>query len=185
MKKLIPVFTLAGLAILSGWFYLISNENLVSQQTTPTTAGASSKDIVIGSRRPDFELPGNNDTSHHIKEWDGKTVLVNFWASWCPPCREEMPGFIELKDKYSNAGFEIIGIALDTPENANNFATTIGVNYPILFADMTNDDLSIKFGNWVGGLPYSALIDKEGIIRFVQAGELKKSRLEKELKKLL
>lgn len=185
MKKLIPILALIGLAIASGWFYKYSNDNITAQQTTPNSAGAASKDIVIGSKRPDFELPGNNDTTHHMTEWDGKTVLVNFWASWCPPCREEMPAFIELKDKYEDAGFEIIGIALDTPENANNFADTIGVNYPILFADMTSDDLSIKFGNWVGGLPYSALIDKEGIIRFVQAGELKKSTLEKELKKIL
>ncbi len=185
MKKLVPVIVLLGLAALSGVFYQYTTKNPVTQQTTPTSAGASSKNIALGSRRPDFELPGNNGTTHHIKEWDGKTVLVNFWASWCPPCREEMPAFIELKDKYEHQGFEIIGIALDTPENANDFADTIGVNYPILFADMTNDDLSASFGNWVGGLPYSALIDRDGIIRFVQAGELKKATLEKELKKLL
>ena len=144
-----------------------------------------STDSLIGTRRPDTVLPDLDGNSRDISEWDGKVILVNFWATWCPPCRREMPGFIELRDQYQAQGFEILGVAIDTPDAVREFVKSMGVNYPIVHGEMDAVSISTAYGNTMGGLPYSALIDRQGKLRFLHTGELPKMRLEAQIEKLL
>jgi len=133
---------------------------------------------IIGTTRPAFELADLEGKLRNIDEWNGKVVLVNFWATWCPPCKKEMPGFIELHEKYKSQGFEVIGIALDDKESVQNFVDTIGVNYTIMPADYKGLTLSRDYGNHIGALPYSVFIDRDGKIIASKAGEVTKKQVE-------
>lgn len=156
-----------------------------SGKTTRPDTNATSGNPLIGTRRPDTVLPDLDGNQRDINEWDGNVVLVNFWATWCPPCRREMPGFIELREQYHAQGFEILGIAIDTPDLVRDFIDSLGVNYPILHGEMDAVAISSAYGNTMGGLPYSVLIDRLGNIRFLHTGELPKLRLETQIQALL
>jgi len=140
---------------------------------------------VVGTTRPDFELPDTENIQRNISEWDGKVLLVNFWATWCPPCKKEMPAFIELQEQYAAQGFQVIGIALDDMQSVTDFADTIGVNYPALIAEYDGIDLSRQYGNHIGALPFSAFVDRSGKIVITQMGEMKKAQVEEIIKPLL
>ncbi|MFO7593617.1 MAG: TlpA disulfide reductase family protein, partial [Pseudomonadota bacterium] len=117
--------------------------------------------------------------------WKGQVVMVNFWAPWCPPCREEVPAFIALQEKYADQGFTIVGITLDTRANAQTFADTMGINYPILIAEEEGIDIAARYGNKVGALPYTALLDRQGNIVFTHRNELSFEEAEKAVQPLL
>lgn len=153
------------------------------QNTDPKDKTLLEGSSLIGTERAIFALPDLEGKRRNIREWDGKVMLLNFWATWCPPCLSEMPGFIELREKYASQGFEIVGIAIDKVEAVRDFAARLGVNYPVLL-DKDNA-VAQHYGNSFGVLPYSVLIDRDGTVRFLLAGELHKEDLEKELQKLL
>lgn len=92
----------------------------------------------------------------------GKLTLVNFWASWCAPCREEMPIFEMMYRGAKSAGFQIIGVAIDSPEKAQPMLDSMGITYPILYAEQTGMEIMELSGNPAGLMPYSLLLDKNG-----------------------
>ena len=118
----------------------------------------------IGSRLPDFSL--KDLQGHEISSADlhGKVVLIDFWATWCQPCKKEMPGYQKLVDLYGSRGFAVVGLKFDTMmdmEEPVAFAKKIGVRYPLAVA---TDDLKQKFGG-IEGLPTTMLYDREGKLR--------------------
>jgi peroxiredoxin len=169
------------------WFYSLGQNRSEAPALSVSSAGSAPAvdSQLIGQRRPDFTLPELGGTPRNIAEWDGQVVLVNFWATWCPPCRKEMPAFVELKEQYGAQGFEIVGVAIDDPQQAQDFADTMGVNYPMLFGEIDAMEIAKVYGDRFVTLPYSVLIDREGTIRFIKPGELHKDELERELKALL
>jgi peroxiredoxin len=118
----------------------------------------------IGSQLPEFtvkDLQGREISSADLR---GKVVLVDFWATWCQPCKKEMPGYQKLLNLYSSRGFTVIGFKFDTMmdiEDPAQFAKRIGVRYPLAVA---SDDLKQKFGG-IEGLPTTMLYDRRGILR--------------------
>lgn len=143
-------------------------------------AGANSAHSVI-----DFTLPDLEGTEQSLAQWKGQVVMVNFWAPWCPPCRDEVPAFIELQEKYADKGFTIVGITVDTAENAQTFADTMGINYPVLIAEDEGIEIAKKYGNRVGALPFTALLDRKGNIVFTHRNELTLEQAEEALQGLL
>ncbi len=179
---------LAGIALVSmilGYFLYTSISVKTPEQVLSTSVGASKKGGSIGSHRPDFELPDINGKPFSSSDMDGKVVLVNFWATWCPPCRKEIPGFIALKTRYAEKGFDIIGIAIDELAAVQKFSEQFGVNYPILYGQEDASEVSRRYGNTMGALPFSVLVDRQGNVRFLRAGELHQDQLEQELLKYL
>lgn len=149
-------------------------------------SGISSQSDLIDSRRADFVLHDYDNNRVPVSTWDGKVIMLNFWASWCPPCRREIPGFSQVRELYHEDGFEVIGIAIDDKEKAEKFLQTMpDVKYPQLVG--YNDAIAVAklFGNKHGGLPYSVIIDSDGIIRFIKAGELLKDELIDQIDPLL
>ena len=134
--------------------------------------------------RPEFTMTDINGATRNIKEWDGHIILLNFWATWCPPCLEEIPGFIELQAQYGDQGFQIIGIAIDDEEAVREFAKEKNFNYPIIAAEFEAIGLASRYGNRSGGLPYSVIINRDGEISDKITGELSKIRAEQLLKNL-
>ena len=134
--------------------------------------------------RPEFSMVDIGGQTRNIKDWDGQIILLNFWATWCPPCLEEIPGFIELQEQYGDQGFQIIGIAIDNEEAVREFAKETNFNYPIIAAELDGVGLSSRYGNHIGGLPYSVIINRKGEISDTIMGELSKIRAEQLLNDL-
>jgi thiol-disulfide isomerase/thioredoxin len=148
---------------------------------TDTTANAS---ISAAQPGPEFAMLDLAGKTRNSKEWQGKVVLLNFWATWCPPCLEEIPSLIELQDSYGALGLQIVGVAVDDTQAVRAFAAGMGFNYPILPGDTDAIELSKRYGNQQGVLPYSVFINREGEIIQVIRGELKKDHAEKILAQL-
>ena len=124
------------------------------------------------------DLPDLQGKMRSLDEWRGKVLVVNFWASWCPPCRMEMPGFIDLQERYGKSGLVFVGIAVDSPDKAGEFSHKIGVNYPIL-VDQGSSLLNLS------GLPYTAVFDRKGELVASHAGAWPESELDDIVSKLL
>lgn len=137
--------------------------------------------------RPDFTLQTVDGEPRSIGEWDGQVILIDFWASWCIPCRREMPIFNELREIYGEQGFEVIGLAADELDKVKQFITEVKIDFPIIYGDIFDVmDISKEYGNYFGGLPFSAFIDRNGNIRFTQKpGEVSFEEAEEILKRLL
>ena len=113
-----------------------------------------------GDMRPDLVLPDAQGQQHRLSEWSGKVVLLNFWASWCIPCREEMP---LLDRERAKTGLEVVGVAVDDPAAVKDYLRETPVAFPILLADEKTNP-SIQFGNTREVFPYSVLIGRDGRI---------------------
>lgn len=131
---------------------------------------------ALGNQRPEFAANDLDGNLRNIKEWDGKLILINFWATWCPPCIKEIPDLIELQDEYGNQGFQIVGVAIDEDDAVKAFAKEFGINYPTLLAGMDGPGLAKRFGNAIGALPYSVFVNRNGEISNTIRGELSKKR---------
>ena len=177
------IFTLALLAA-AGTGFTLQRTLMSDEQSLPAIMPETISD-VIGTQRPEFAMQDIENKLRNIKEWDGKVVLVNFWATWCPPCKKEIPVFMELQKEYQDKGFQIVGIAIDDEEAVKDYADTMGMNYPIIAAELEAMDLSRRLGNRVNALPFSAFIDRNGKIALTKAGELTKAETEDIINKLL
>ncbi len=135
--------------------------------------------------RPDFVLKDTEDQPHDIREWDGKVIMINFWATWCPPCRREMPALMKLYEDYRDQGFVIIGIALDEKQNVIDYIDPMGVEYPVLIGDQEGIALTQAYGNRLGVLPYTVVIDRQGRIVSRHRNELTYEQAERMIKPLL
>jgi thiol-disulfide isomerase/thioredoxin len=113
-----------------------------------------------------------------IAQWQGKTLVINFWASWCPPCREEMPAFSRLQQKYAANGVQFVGIALDTADNVANFSKQHPVSYPLLIADSKGSELTRQLGNSRLALPYTVVLGPAGEARLVRLGRVSEQELD-------
>ena len=113
-----------------------------------------------------------NGQSRRPLDWQGRALLCNFWATWCAPCREEIPLLVAARQQHPSSVLEILGIGIDQVDKIREFAATFRINYPILVADATAIDLMRKLGNQAGGLPYTVAIDRRGSIRQRHLGAL-------------
>jgi thiol-disulfide isomerase/thioredoxin len=134
-------------------------------------------------RRPEFTLHDLDGKPRSISEWDGRVVLVNFWAPWCAPCRAEMPMLKQLQRDLGPRGLQVLGLAVDDPEPVRRFAAELQINYPLLTDLMAVLAVQEAFGDT--RLPYSVLIDRQGMIVFRRAGELKREEIEAQIRPLL
>lgn len=140
---------------------------------------------LLGSLRPDFRLGSNQGEPVSVADFSGKTILINFWATWCGPCRQEMPMLMDLQRDYESAGLQVIGIALDDAQSVRRFVQTYGISYPILVGSEDVFATSTAYGNDEGVLPYSVLVDKTGVVRWQHAGIIQREEISSLLSDLL
>ena len=139
--------------------------------------------LTTSSLAPDFTLDSLDGKAMRLSDFRGKTVLLNFWATWCGPCKIEMPWFVEMQNQYAAQGFQIIGVAMDdaSKEDIAKFAKDMGVNYPILIGKESVGD---EYGG-VPALPESFLIGRDGKIVDKILGLRGKAEIEDSIKKAL
>jgi thiol-disulfide isomerase/thioredoxin len=144
---------------------------------------ASSPRITQSTIAPDFSLESLDGKTLRLSDFRGKAVLLNFWATWCGPCKIEMPWFVDLQKQYGSQGLQIVGVAMDdgSKEDIAKFAKDMGVNYPILIGKESVGD---QYGG-VPALPESFLIARDGKIVDKIVGLRGKSEIEDSIKKAL
>ena len=188
-QHVILIFSIAMLASFAGAFayryvYVQPWEGQVlSAAEAASSARASAS--VVGSPRPDFMLGSSTGEQVSASSFDGSITLVNFWATWCKPCREEMPMLVDLHKAFAPSGFKVVGVALDDVQQARDFAAELGVDYTILVGSTDVMTMAQSYGNLSGVLPYSVLIGRDGIVRWTHLGELKEKELTRRIEELL
>lgn len=130
----------------------------------------SGRHRTIGAMRTDLYLHDLDGNSHRLSEFDGKLLLVNFWAPWCPTCRDEMPVLDHLRANLADKGFEVVGIGIDDPGLIKAYAAAHPVSYPLMLNDGPPYSPERIYGNPKGILPYSVLIGRNGKVLAVYAG---------------
>lgn len=112
-----------------------------------------------------------------LSQWRGKVLVVNFWATWCPPCLKEIPDFVRLQTRYGSQGVLFVGLAIDDKAKVADFVTKFGMNYPVLIAQKEGLNLARDAGNRLGGLPFTVIIDRHGRTAKVELGVLDEQKL--------
>lgn len=158
---------------------------MLIDQITGNAQGREAAQAMVARPAPEFSLPDIDGTLRNSHEWDSKVVVLNFWATWCPPCRSETPMFVELQEKYGATGLQFVGVAIDSADKVQDFMDTYGVNYPMLIGDDNAINVAKAYGDRYGALPYTVVIDRQQKIRFVQRGEMTREMVENTVAKLL
>lgn len=173
MQKKWLYFIPIGLAALASGIWLSQARFSPQVPDAPAVAGlwAISFPDLEGSLQP-------------LSRWRGQVLVLNFWASWCAPCREEMPDFASLRAQYRPRGVEFVGLAIDNPANVTQFLQRQPVNYPILVGEGAAHSLARLLGNPTGALPYTVVFDREGKIVLTHLGRLPRATLETALRKI-
>jgi thiol-disulfide isomerase/thioredoxin len=144
-----------------------------------TTASTDSKVLFAAT------FPDSQGLKQALSQWQGKVLLVNFWATWCPPCREEMPELSHLQEKYRAGGLAVIGIATDDVDKVREFAQQNPLAYPLLAGNFEAANLATSLGNDKNILPYTVAIDRDGNIVASYFGRLDKGIVEQTVQPLL
>lgn len=185
---------LLGLSLLAGTAGYISHQLMApAPSTSPQVLAAETPDVVAnggqagGQSNADpmtWQLATPDGASAALADQQGTILVVNFWATWCPPCLREIPAFIDLQRRYGANGAQFVGIALDKAEAVKPFVADKGINYPVLIGDQQVVQMMQLFGNEIGALPYTVVL-RDGLAVYTHQGEWHAEDAENRIKALL
>ncbi|WP_456373777.1 TlpA family protein disulfide reductase [Thiolapillus sp.] len=150
------------------------------QQTHPVEADPNGPDI----RLPDFSLPDLDNNPWRAEEWRNKILVINFWATWCPPCAREMPLFERLQKTFADRDVLFVGVAVDDADEVKRFVREKSISFPILLGDTRAMDLMVQLGDRFNALPYTIVADHGGVIVLRRFGEITEQDLAPLLEKI-
>ncbi|MET0346661.1 MAG: TlpA disulfide reductase family protein [Casimicrobiaceae bacterium] len=174
--KRIPQWLLVACA---GLLALAAGAYIARTAFVPSPVGKDAS-ALLGVALPDLD-----GREQRLEQWRGKVLVVNFWATWCAPCREEMPQFIKAQSELGAKGLQFVGIAVDDAGKAQQFAKEINLNYPTLVGGMGAMQLSNTLGNDLMALPFTVVVGRDGKIVHTQLGPLKQPQLDALVAKLI
>ena len=171
MRNKVIRLIIIGVFGIIGYLLLFSQDTLI----TITQREALKKALSDINKAPDFTLTALNDSVYNLRELEDKVVLINFWATWCGPCRMEIPEFNELHKSYHEKGLEILGISVsDNKNQLKNFAKSFAVDYPLLYGDARNMNKIMKDYGGVYAVPSTFLVGNKGNIIWKYPGAILK-----------
>ena len=179
LKQLLIYLALAAFAITTG-FMLRSQLMGGLQPALSSEESQQGAQTLLAASLPDIQ--GENQL---VSQWLGKVIVVNFWATWCTPCREEIPEFIEAQKKFGEQGLVIVGIAIDQLDKVKMFSKEFGINYPVLVGGMGTWSLLEATGNQQSALPYTIVLNRAGEIVDSYLGRINLKKLESQIVPLL
>ncbi len=142
-------------------------------------------DLKKSVKRPYFSLPDIDGIQRTVSTWDGKVLVVNFWATWCEPCLREIPAFVDLQNSYGEQGLQFVGIAVDDIAPVREFLIKIPINYPILVHPRDTLPIAEAYGNEFGIIPFTVVVNRDGNIAHTQLGAITHEEAEEIIKALL
>jgi len=152
---------------------------------TQTVFANSSQNTALNKQAPSFILSDINREKRSIKEWKGNLIILNFWATWCLPCKEEIPLLNEFHKQYKDQDLSIVGIAVDHWAAVKKFNKHIPIDYVNLIGNIDSTLLVKRYGNKTGALPYTVIIEPSGKIVSIASGQLTRQYLKKTIQKHL
>lgn len=172
----IVLCSVAGMVALAAGLYFGHD---TGEPSTRNVAGSDAA-ALLG-----LSLPDTKGREQPLAQFKGKVLVVNFWATWCVPCREEMPEFVRAQHELGSRGVQFVGIAIDQPDKIDAFAAELQLNYPTLVGGYGAIELSKVMGNRLGALPFTVIVNRAGTVAHTQLGPLKEAQLRSILSQLL
>jgi thiol-disulfide isomerase/thioredoxin len=167
VRRAILVTALLALAAVAGF--------LVSRQTADVDPPA---EAVVPAYVPDVALPDLDGNEQRLRSYLGRPLIINFWATWCPPCLREIPLLIELRDRAGEA-VGVVGVAVDRVGPVRTFVADSGMNYPTLVGEQAAMDAAEAFGDAFVGLPFTVIAAADGAVLDVHLGEIERTDAER------
>ena len=152
----------------------IATNTLLRDRYSASSGTSDEADVESLFAAPMPDLTGHQTS---LGAWKGKVLVVNFWATWCVPCREEIPDFIRLQKEFGDKGVQFIGIAADQADKVALFSNEFHINYPLLIGNYGALDLAKRVGNRISALPFTVVLDRNGRLVHRQLGVLKVEKL--------
>jgi len=190
----VPKSTLVIIAIvIAGGIFFYTNQNKTAQPSPVATDPADvivadnadvtagevvADDAAVESTQVAFELDGLDGSKRQFSEWAGKNRIINFWATWCAPCRREIPMLKAFQEQHGVDGFQVIGIAVDSPESVVGYAEDTKFNYPILVGEQDAMAVAESSGISFVGLPFTMIVTKDGSLVGAHMGEVHQQQLD-------
>ena len=178
-KQILLYLCIAVIALGAGSFFRSLLSDVYQTELTSEESQQGAKAILEAS------LPDLKGDDQAVSQWLGKVMVVNFWATWCTPCREEIPEFVEAQSKYGDQGLIFVGIAIDQPDKVKMFSQEFGINYPVLIGSFNTWSLLEAAGNRMSALPYTVVLNRSGEIVDTYLGRVNLKKLEKLIEPLL
>ncbi len=160
------LFAAVAMAALAAGLFFRSSDEHVTTTVQPAPAGVMAT-----------ALSTTEGGKAKLDDWKGKVLVVNFWATWCAPCRKEIPEFVRMQSRLGGDGLQFIGIAIDEMDKVQAYAREAGINYPLLVGEIDAVEVSRAFGNEMGALPFTVIIDRTGQVVRTELGGTNEARL--------
>lgn len=173
MKRNTSIFAAVGIICIVAGLYFGARHH------SPVAAEATAVDALFQLR-----LIDPDEQVQALAQWQGKALVVNFWATWCAPCVEEMPELAQLHSELAPQNIHVLGIGIDSASNIKQFAAKYHINYPLYVGGISSTEISRKLGNPTGGLPFTVLIDAKGVIKKTYLGRLNMAQLRADIAEL-
>lgn len=184
MQKKSLIIIIAIITVVAGIVW----RNYSTNQTNSDNALQVTNTVPVSNNAQalfNASFPDENGNLQALKQWQGKVIVLNFWATWCPPCREEMPELSELYTEYKDKNVLVLGLAIDEIGLIKEFSKETKISYPLLAAENGGMELATAFGNNKDVLPYTVIIKADGTIAKTYLGRISKPLLEETLKQIL
>lgn len=180
MKRSLSYLAFAAIAVIAAYAGYTTSTRTTQDSPKPVEVSAEARNALLALSLPDLD-----GTSHTLSDWQGKVLVINFWATWCPPCIKEIPEFSAVARRHANSPVQFVGISIDSEENVRSFAERLDVAYPLLIGSGQTLSIAVALGNTSRALPFTVIVDRSGQIADVTLGTLNESQLEGKIRALL